>query len=231
MNVLLMNYQELEMTLLDIATRRMILADPGVADDERISTPYSEAARRFINLLAMCSRYRDEALGIASGQFRNDNVARQQAGQAFETEKAARLGYRLMEQLRNFAMHAGMPLSTLHSNSERVEGVAGGTFALCSATLSVNLDDLAEMVTNRGTPDVVLLTDLPAWAANRVGRRAFPERERSRVDLMPHVRDYLTGLGTCHGRVRELLRPAVRAAQDVFEAAKATSTQRTTAKV
>lgn len=193
------NYLELEMTLLECALG--YLAAP-LLDNQRADTDRALFNRRLVNLLSGAGTYAD--------QVRDRHVPRvlPEAGAAairaaFSKEHDDRLGYRAMVALRNHAHHFDAPVHLVTYPSRRVERQSGDVLAF-TVNPCLQPEDLRRNPKFKRS----VLKELDALGQS--------------VDLKPLVRQYVEGLWAVHAQIRELVAPLIREWEAILELAKST---------
>jgi hypothetical protein len=115
------NYGELEVALLTIAQENTILGHIGHGRAMRHRLLLD---RRFANLLSSCRLYVDYALSTEIHSRNPDG--RERVKTATNREYDTRLGYRVMEALRNYVQHRGFPLQGLTYQESAVGPIEDG---------------------------------------------------------------------------------------------------------
>lgn len=190
------NYLELEMTLLESALRYLAMdsGDPHRSDKER-----GLFNRRLANLLTATKTYAEQAKKHIASVL-PESVAGVTAG--FSRQYDGRLGYRVMEALRNYVQHYDFPVWLVQYPAHMVERSSGHAVAF-AVNPCLRPADL------RRDPDFkkTVLKELEALG--------------EKVDLKPLVRDYVEGLWVVHSHIRSLLFPHTPEWELILEAAKA----------
>jgi hypothetical protein len=183
-DILLANYLELERDLLGIALRNTVSRDwswEAFVEDLQLSN------RRIANFLAAARMYLDHAshdLAILYGAESDVLTAfRDEASKQYD----ARLGYRAMEALRNFALHRALPIKIFGYPNDSIEVEGAQTRRLrFGATAYLSTASLEE----EGGLKPTILAELKQLGA--------------KIDVMPLVREYVAGLSEAHERLRTL---------------------------
>lgn len=118
------NYLELEETLMHAALRFMVLQEGGYNEFQLERNLHN---RRLTNLLTACRAYIDHSKHHVSQIFGADSSLRITLDTKFSEQYDQRLGYRVMEALRNYVQHRGVPLHSLTYNSRALDGDAKST--------------------------------------------------------------------------------------------------------
>ena len=110
------NYAEFENELLRLTLRRMLFEDMNWAsfrEDLRV------IHRRLANLLSACRLYADHSKHDVRLIYGDDSKVCRDLECAFSHEYDSRLGYCVLEALRNHMQHRGLPLYELRYSSNR----------------------------------------------------------------------------------------------------------------
>lgn len=133
LNLVLENYIEFEKELLGLALATSV----GQPEPLGMVADLHTAHRRLINLLSTCRLYFDQVPGnihALDPLGRNSPLARGFAARRGQ-ERANRLGFRVMEELRDHLQHCGLPLGqvtylgewvTIRSEDRRKQTSASG---------------------------------------------------------------------------------------------------------
>jgi hypothetical protein len=184
MDIIIENYLELENDILASSARQMVQTDFSYSSAQSQRNRFS---RRIINLLSACRGYLDQACHHISNIYGEDS----QVAAAFVTstheQHDSRLGYRLMEALRNYVQHRGSPLHAVSHGGRWIESDRGKQLKFTSRIL-MRVSDLAEDSKFKKP----ILDELKQFA-------------KEEVDLQPFVREYVAGLSVIHQRLRDRL--------------------------
>lgn len=173
--MLMENWREFEQELLNQALRASMYGDLGF--DHAQDIVYT-AARRLSNVLASARSYIDQAKhDVAS--LRDDSETQDAVNRHFAQQYDLRLGYRVMEAVRNYALHRSVPLQaiSLKHHSLRGRGVV---------TAAVPVLHLSELRSDRDFKKVVLDELASKGEAHQVA---------------PLLRDYVEGIATAHDSI------------------------------
>jgi len=181
-DLLLSNYGEFEGELLQIGLRAaMYFENEWSASIGSLQT----MNRRIVNLLTTCRLYLDQAEHNLSSMYgRDSNVARTMKT-ARSAEYDARLGYRVMESLRNYVQHRGLPIHSMSLDGRWI--------------------DEARNVRKHMRQTVNLRLAVTNLAEDRKVRRAIIAELTAlgeTSDLKMLIRDYVAGLGSVHEILR-----------------------------
>jgi len=193
------NYLELEMTLLECALG--YLAAP-LLDNQRADTDRALFNRRLMNLLSSARTYAEQVAGRHVPRVLPEADAAAIKA-AFSKEYDERLGYRAMDALRNHAQHFDAPVHLVTYPSRRVERQSGTVLAY-TVNPCLRPEDLRR---NQGFKRPVL-RQLEALGES--------------VDLKPLVRQYVEGLWAVHAQIRELVAPRILEWEAILKLAKST---------
>ena len=194
--LLLENYVEFQETLLR-----------GALESSLFTHSYSGAPighvhvvdRRLTNLLASCRSYIDSVKRTTSSRFGPDSDELQRLKGWFSEEYDARIGYRAMEALRNYALHRGRAVHQLATTSWWVDDKR--TRMRLNMYPSVKPAELRR----DGKFKKAVLEDL-----SELGEV---------VDLGPLVDEYVTGIAAVHRKNRESLQAEIEKAEDLLMSA------------
>jgi hypothetical protein len=178
------NYDELEDALERIARRSAVFGrggwGSGVADIHLIN-------RRLNNFMSTARLYLDQVDNEMKSIYGAESDERKRFNAVRSEEYDSRLGYRALEQLRNYAQHAAIPVHGLtHDINWKEED--GKRFIVHRVRAYIDLRKLREEGFHKKT-----LVEL--------------EAQGEHADLRPLVRDYMTGLYAVHRSTRAAVEP------------------------
>ncbi len=183
-DILLANYLQLEGDLLSIALESTVILDwswESFIEDLQLSN------RRVANLLAAGRMYLDHACHDLTFLYGTDSEVlaafRLETNRQYDT----RLGYRVMEAVRNVALHRGLPIQVFSYPNVSVEAPGATTRKLRFGAVAFMMPQSLE---EEGGLKPSILVEL-----KQLGER---------VDVLPLVREYVAGLSSVHERLREL---------------------------
>lgn len=188
---LLGNYLEWESTLLEEALRFLVFTEGSWS--EFVGTIH-ECNRRLANLLSGARAYLDQTGHMVSGLHGNPSTELQELKKWKAREYDARLGYRVMEALRNYSQHRGLAVHHL-SHQHWAEERDGSRVLKNGITPSVSPSRLRE----DGGFKSAVLAELEALGEDT-------------IDLRPLVREYMEGLATVQTKLRGQLKEKLEAA-------------------
>jgi hypothetical protein len=189
MNILVESYLEWENELLAISTRHVVQWDLSYL---AILSQRDLLSRRMMALLTSCKGYIDHAAHHVSSIYGKDSHLREKFQKWRHDQFNNRLGYRLMEQLRNHVQHRGWPFHAVSRNGNRVEFDYGSRLRFSTGTL-LRVSELAkdpkftEIEKNRS-----ILTEL--------------QQKGDQLELQLFVREYIAGLSLVHQNLRDELK-------------------------
>lgn len=184
-DLLLTNYQEFEHELLQIALEAAL----------RFENNWSASVgtlmtvnRRLVNTLTACRLYLDQVGHNLSSIYGSNSTAQQQMISQCRAEYDARIGYRVMETLRNYVQHRGMPVHSLSLTGSWIEATRQVRKHIQQSVVPLTSTERLEE-DSRMKP--AILTELRS-----IGKEH---------DLKPLLRDYVAGLGAIHASLRRSL--------------------------
>ncbi len=187
MDIAIENYLELENELLTSSTRRMVQFDFSYISAQSERNLFS---RRIVNLLSTCRGYLDQTRHHISNIYGGDSSVVAEFNAARKEQYDSRLGYRVMEALRNYVQHRGAPLRGVSYDHRAVEFTDGSKLRYSTKVL-MSVQDLSE--------------------DRKFSRTVLGELKGmgTEIDLSPFVREYVAGLSVVHQKLRDTLRPNV----------------------
>jgi hypothetical protein len=191
-NLVIENYAELEVAILETATRAML--SPNI-DYQRFQIERSLFNRRLANLLTTAKMYVDQTPQHVHSIFGRNSEEAQEVDDAFSREYDKRFGYRVFEALRNHVQHSGLPVEM--------------------AVHRWNLIDRGKEKRLRFKTSITLWTDNLSKDSDfkKPVLREIQEIEQP-IELLPLARDYIEGLSHVHTTVREQLSARVTASNE-----------------
>ncbi len=180
------NYLEFEGSLLESVARHMILSGQ---DYRWFQMERSLFNRRLANLLSTARMYTHHVKRHLTNIFATEEGEAPDIGTLFSDQYDTRLGYRAMEQLRNFVQHRGFPVHAVTYNSRWTDGEKSELQFAVSPYLCPE-DIRADRRFNKS-----VLEELEAFG--------------ERVDIKVLVRDYVEGIWAVHDKIRESLSPRI----------------------
>lgn len=184
LNVVMENYAEFEQSLLDITITNMVFHN---LDWDSMTAARQTIVRRIINLLSSCRSYldqKDHDLGAISTV--TDDIIRE-VKKSFSQQYDARLGYRVMEEMRNHVQHRGSSVYHLaYPSGWRGDIKTDDCWLEFNITASFTRKDLER----DGEFKQRILDELPTDEP---------------IDLKAQIRDYVAGISEAHQTLRRLL--------------------------
>lgn len=183
-DAVIQNYLELEKGLLDAAARHMIVSMYDYHNFQDIRLAF---AVKLSNLLSTCRAYLDH-----TPRHLNGLEPQQGETEAFRLatnrEYDGRSGYQIMEALRNYSQHGGLPLHGASYGSHRAEGAEGSLLQFSVAT-HIMVDRLRE--------------------DKKFKQEVLNGVTEEKLAAEPLIRDYIEGLSCIHMELRKLLQERV----------------------
>lgn len=188
LNLVLENYVEYEHELLQVTLEHALFSVRTWSDFMDV---IHQINRRLINLLSTTKLYLDQVRHDTGRLLGSSSPNREAIETQVSAEYDARLGYRVMEALRNHVQHRGLPLHSI--------------------TLGGKWDDTPEG--RRRTERTVLYLNVATLVEDDRFKKAviaeLTADHDEKVALKPLVREYMTGIIRIHQRVRDELAPRV----------------------
>lgn len=183
-DIVLENFYEYEMELLELSTRHMLFRNESYS---KFHNEINSINRRIINLLSACRLYIDHSSHHLSDIFDGDQSKKDEVKFNTSHECDTVLGYRAMEALRNYVQHRGFPVQRCTYTSRRVDGDAEDKL-LFSITPYIDVKKLDE----DGKFNKKILAEL----------REIDEKH----DIKPLLREYISSICSIHDKNRTLIR-------------------------
>ena len=141
--------------------------------------------RRISNLLSACRQYLDHSKHHISKILGSDKIKEIESYASYEYDSV--LGYRVMESIRNYAQHRGLPIHRCDYNSKWVKKDEA-SILLFSVTPYIDIEILQK---DKKFKKSILseLLDID-----------------DKHDIRPFVREYIASFGSIHKKIRTLLR-------------------------
>ena len=194
------NYEEFERELITLTLAHMVRGYPTWSS---MFSARQHLVRRLVNLLSTARLYIDQTKHAVSSNAPVDfGCTHTQAKETFRVEYDKSVGYRIMEDLRNYIQHRGEATKGISYPSQIEWGQEG------EPLWSFRLD---------------LMLDMEALRRDKCfKRRVLQEIELlqpEQRDLILFVRQYVEGLGHAQNQLRKLIEPAVDKADATSDAA------------
>jgi len=196
LNLVLENYIEYENELFSNALHSLVQQLQSWSEfNEKIY----DANRRVVNLLSGCRSYIDQTRHFLSAHFGSDSEVSIKFEEWTKTQYEERLGYRVMEALRNSAQHRGLAVHSLsYANWRDDEGKR--TILRNSLSPFIHPDILAEDKKFKKS----ILGELM-----EMGKK---------INLRPLINSYVAGIVNLHLNVRESINGRVKDADEYIQA-------------
>jgi hypothetical protein len=191
-DLLLSNFLELEQDALSTAAASVVRQNRSYEDDFDVR---AQANRRVVNLLTAARLYLDHAPQRLTDCIDDPIVAREQLKEVTSEQYDAHFSYRFMEALRNHVQHSGLPIHKIQHTSKRI---------------GVEPDNILET-------HVEYLSEKNFLLENKAFHKKIRAELPQSVELIQAAREYLQGLGSVHGKVRDLVRPRAARARNTVQ--------------
>jgi hypothetical protein len=191
-NFLIENYSELEKDLLNVSFNKMI--SPLYSTDWTLSIGEIHLInRRIINFLTTSKLYLDQ-ISHDIKELSDDSELQNTVEKLKSTEYDNVLGYRVLEALRNYVQHRGLPVHLLSFNMSKV-------------------DDLSKHVINPYLKVSELRKDgkFKATVLNEL------EKENEKIDLKLYIRQYISSITKIHSAIRRILSESILRWDEEFQ--------------
>ena len=189
LDLVMENHLDLERSLVGIALRHSVF--PGRDIRSAAARERRLINRRVANLLTTARLYLDQVQHNLAKTYAAESAVRTEVEEFPAREYDTHLGYRVMEDLRNYVQHRDLPIRSI--------------------TYSMSNDDDSELPNQRCT--VVALLDLRELEDDSKFKKAVLEdlgphtKDRRWADVMPFVREHVESIGRIHKQVRKLIAP------------------------
>jgi hypothetical protein len=185
-DVLFENFIELEQTLAAVtigsAYKSGFMYEDFFDEKRRVN-------RRIINMLTAGRLYIEQSLHHVGSLYPGDAAKLDEVKALFRAEHASNLGYRVLEALRNYVQHRGLPTQSMTLHSEWIDRDTERQALHSNISVSLKPEDLRA----DGKFKASVLAEVEA-----IG---------DVVDIKLMIRQYLDSLGRVHETVREMTRP------------------------
>ncbi len=187
------NLFELEMSLAHTTAEQMLY---DYHDRDWFDESRDMLNRRVMNLLSTARSYVDTLPQHINIIFGRDKSVTDACLQFLRDEYDARLGYRVMEAMRNYVQHEGMPI---HGSTDGGSHTGEGDTWQIKYTLDMWLK-----------PAELKGTDFKANVLAELGKIG------EKIDLKLLIRDYVEGLAAANRKVREVVEEVVAQSQQLI---------------
>jgi hypothetical protein len=188
-DVVIENYLELEISLLEITAGHMVLRNLSYA---KFQNEINLVNRRLINILSSIRSYLDQTMHHLNNIFKKGSKTVKEIEEYKSHIYDQYVGYRVMEALRNYVQHKGFPIHSVIFNSKWVDSNSRDKM-LFSLTPYIHPEKLEEDEKFKK----VVLKELKFFG--------------DKIDIKPLMRDYIAALGNIHEKFRYLLKADVHA--------------------
>jgi len=188
MDLVIENYLEWENELLYASARQMVQLDYSYLSAQSQRNLFS---RRIMNVLTACRGYLDQVGHHLSNIYGEESSIAAVFKKATNEQYDRRLGYRVMEALRNYVQHRGSPLHVVVVDRNWVESEHGKRFRSYTGTRF----------------KVSILAEDPKFKKSVLGELQAIGRDE--IDLQGFVREYVGGLSIVHQAIRDELKADV----------------------
>jgi hypothetical protein len=177
------NLNEFERELLQATQNHILSSDSGYVLAMNVRR---EIDRRLVNLLSACRLYFDQIAHLVSSAFGSTSPEEKRVNDKRHDLYDHSFAYRIMEALRNYLQHRGLPIENISFSRHRVES-AGGVFWEASVIPRLSADVLE--------------------ADSKFKKEVLKElKERGGVlDIRPIAREYVSRIFGVHRLIRELI--------------------------
>jgi hypothetical protein len=182
-NLMIENYAEFERELLELSLNHSIFSDH---DWFSFQIDRHRLNRRLINLLTTFRLYVDQIPHNLNSIYGKSAGLAEVIKRRMSDEYDSSLSYRVVEALRNYVQHRGLPIYGLQYRSTLIEN-SPSTFIKHTITPSLSVSRLKDEKGFKAT----VLKEL--------------ETIGDQVDIMPFIRQYVDSLGRVHVFLRETL--------------------------
>jgi len=191
-DIVLANFVELEQ---EVANRALHFAFYSEHNGRALLEDKQAFNRRTINFLTAAKLYIDQAKHHIKAFFADNPGAGEALDRAFTDEYDGHLGYRVMEALRNYSQHRGLPLQGLSHHARWLN--MNTPERVMEFNVSLNL--VTAELTADGKFKASVLKELH-------------DRGKT-IDIKLMIRQYVECLGRAHTRFRELVKARIDAAR------------------
>jgi hypothetical protein len=133
-NIVLENYEEFEHEVLGKTLHNLLFSQ---FDWSSFMNDRSTINRRIINLLTTCRLYLDQTPHSLNALYGDNSTQKESFISATNQEYDTKLGYRVLEALRNYVQHRGLPIQGLGHNLKRPDGIDGPAKRMMRLNLDV----------------------------------------------------------------------------------------------
>lgn len=194
-DLVMSNFVELETEVVERSINMMYRGWQAHEDllDDRLAF-----ARRLLNVLSATRLYVDHVKHHTGRLYPNDDTVADDVKKLFSARYDASFAYRVMDALRNYSQHRGMPI---HGFSYDQNWIKDDDRVEANVSFSVDVDTLAL----DGRFKTSVLNEMKQLS--------------SQIDLKPLTREYIEQLGAAHLALRALITPRIDAAASLLRGA------------
>jgi len=197
-DLLLENYRDLEKEILGQSLNDSLFADISWMQFQDIIITLN---RKLFNLLSACRLYLDHQRHSLSSRFGRDSQQYLAIKSVCRHQYDNRLGYRVMENLRNYTQHRGLPVRQISVKNKRIDYQDGNIGLLNTIVLNMDLRELEN--DNKFKKELI--------EQIRNGGKY--------INLMPLIREYVDGIAVIHNESRSLLKEDIYRWDGLFRSA------------
>jgi hypothetical protein len=197
--LVMQNYAVFERELIEMALQLALRAFP---DADEGSADYRTANRIVVNLLSTARLYIDQIDHELSAAYGKGSSLRPAVKDRLSAEYEARPGYRIMEALRNYVQHRGLPVYTvLYTGSRDDKSSPSKLRNTVTMVAKVETLERDSKFKRAVVPDLRAVAD---WQGH--------------IQLTPLIREYIEALGRVHKELRRLVADDMRDSDSVLMA-------------
>lgn len=185
------NFLEYETELLSIASHFMVFQDE---DYLSMSREKNTVCRRIVNLLTACRMYLEQCVhhkkNIYGANSENVNLLKQEIASQYDQH----YGYRIMEALRNYTQHRGVPIHSILFSREWLDFESKEDSRLHYVVVpTVRVSELSN----------------DEKFKKAVVNEMLSTSKKDDIDIRPFIRNYIECIGNIHEKARVLTHPDV----------------------
>ncbi len=205
LDLLAENYADLERELIDMAIQHSIFSG---TLEQLLSESRHKVNRRLINLLTSARLYHDQIAHALSSIYGKQSSELAQFRSYVNDVYDSSLSYRALEALRNHVQHASLPITAISFPMSVVERDASNSKPGVPTKISYKVVPFIGMESLEENKDFkrIVLKELKSVA-----------NKNNDIEVVPMVREYVSGIGYIHNKLREICRTDVEAAESTLE--------------
>lgn len=185
-NIVIENYREFEMSLLDLTLKHVLYHD---VNWSAFNENRNHINRKFANLLTACRIYLDHLMHHMSNIFGNSSKHIKEIEKAKSNQYDTELGYRIIDELRNYTQHRGFAISSLSYSSQWNEE---RTFITDTLIPKISILELEADKYFKKPSKQKIIEELKSFGND--------------IDIRPFVRTYVSSLGIIQEHVRNIIK-------------------------